>query len=211
MEPIKFNSINMAITNFDISSIFQEVFGLGRGKPFDGEQIQTKSFEKAGAFDNPGDGSTEGDSFVTMRNTIASNLPTGRPVFMPMRLGNIVLPNEPSISISSRKTIVETALVGSTRRGTVKELINIEDWTITIRGIAINYASKSYYPEDQVKALKDLYEINEALEVQCALTRLLGIYRVVIRDFQLPEMIGIQHAQAYQFTCTSDEDFILTL
>ena len=202
----------MAATQFDISSIFENVFGLGRGKPFDSNQIEQKDFTKAGSFpDAIQDGSTEGESFVTMRNTIASNLPTGRPVFMPMRLGNLVLPNEPSISITSRKTIVETVLVGSTRRGTVKELINIEDWSVTIRGIAINYNSKEFYPEDQVKALKDLYEINEALEVQCALTRLMGIYRLVIRDFQLPEMIGIQHAQAYQFTCTSDEDFILEI
>jgi hypothetical protein len=45
----------------------------------------------------------------------------------------------------------------------------------------------------------------------CALTNLLGIYRLVITSFELPEMIGIQHAQAYQFTCISDEDFLLEL
>jgi hypothetical protein len=197
---------------FDFSTIFQNVFGVGRGQPFDAGQIEQKGFTQAGSFPDPvTNGSTEGESFVTMRSTITSNLPTGRPVFMPMRLGNLVLPNEPSVTIASRKNIVETALVGSTRRGTVKELISIEDWSVTIRGIAINYASKNFYPEDQVKALKDLYEINEALEVQCALTRLLGIYRLVIRDFTLPEMIGIQHAQAYQFICTSDEDFVLEI
>lgn len=202
----------MATLNFDINSLFRNAFNLGRGEKFDSNQIDENQFTKAGVFpDSVEPIDAEGESFVTVRDSIVSRLPTGRPVFMPMRLGGLVLPNEPSISIASRKNIVETALVGSKRRGTVKELISIEDWQVTIRGIAINYASKEYYPEDIVKGLVDLYERNEALEVQCALTRLLGIYRLVIRDFSLPEMIGIQHAQAYQFTCTSDEDFILEI
>jgi hypothetical protein len=200
------------VQQYDINALFREAFGMGRGKPYDASQIEEKTFTEAGTFpDAVADSSTEGENSVTMRNTIGSNLPTGQPIFMPMRLGNLILPNEPSVTISSRKNIVETALTGSTRRGTVKELISIEDWSVVIRGVAINYNSKEFYPEDIVKSLKDLYEINESLEVQCALTRLLGIYRLVIREFTLPEMIGIQHCQAYQFICTSDEDFILEI
>lgn len=198
-------------TQFDISSLFRQAFNLGRGEPFDEGQLQEKAFTQAGDFLKPDTVATEGDAFVSVRNSVVSNLPTGKPVFMPLRLGGVVLPNEPSVSFSSRKNIVETPLVGSSRRGTVKELISVEDWQVTIRGIAINFNSKEFYPEDIIKGLRDLYERNEALEVQCALTRLLGIYRLVIRDFSLPEMIGVQHAQAYQFTCTSDEDFILDI
>jgi len=33
----------------------------------------------------------------------------------------------------------------------------------------------------------------------------------VIKQFSLPEMIGIQHAQAYELICVSDEDFELNI
>lgn len=202
----------MAQISFDIETILNRAFGIGRGRPFDPGQVQEPGIRQETPYDEFQPVTDQGGSeFVQMRNSIRSNLPTGQSVFMPVRLGGVVLPNEPSLIIASRKNIVETALAGSTRRGTVKELISIEDWAVTIRGVAINYDSKVVYPEDLIKSLRDLYERNEALEIQCALTNLLGIYRLVIREFELPEMIGIQHAQAYQFTCTSDEDFILEL
>jgi len=202
----------MAQINFDIGTLFNQAFGFGRGKPFDPSQIQEPEIRNELDFDDlPISSDEEGTEFVQVRNSLNATMADGRTIFMPMRLGGVILPNEPSISISSRKNIVETALAGSTRRGTVKELISIEDWQVTIRGIAINTKSKLVYPEDTVKGLRDLYEKNEALEVMCALTNLLGIYRLVITGFELPEMIGIQHAQAYQFTCVSDEDFLLEL
>ena len=202
----------MAEFNLDINTLLGRAFGLGRGKPFDPSKAESPTIRQEKPYEGlPTSSDEEGTEFVQVRNSLNASLPTGQPVFMPMKLGGVLLPNEPTIIINSRKNIVETALAGSTRRGTVKELISIEDWSVTIRGVAINYKSKLVYPEDEVKALRDLYEKNESLEVQCALTNLLGIYRLVIREFELPEMTGIQHAQAYQFICTSDEDFILEL
>jgi len=180
--------------------------------PFDSSKAETPQIRTEQPFEDvPASNDQEGAEFMQMRLSVNSSLPTGQSVFMPMRLGGLVLPNEPSIIVSSRKNIVETALAGSSRRGTVKELISVEDWSVTIRGVVINYDSVLVYPEDEVKALRDLYNLNEALDVESALTNLLGIYRLVIKEFLLPEMIGIQHAQAYQFICTSDEDFILEL
>lgn len=202
----------MAEFALDIGTLLKQAFGIGRGKPFDPGQAHSPEIRQEQKYDDlPAATDDEGTEFVQVRNSLNASLPTGSPVFMPMKIGDLLLPNEPTIIINSRKNIVETALAGSTRRGTVKELISIEDWNIVIRGVAINYKSKLVYPEDEVKALRDLYERNESLEVQCALTNLLGIYRLVIREFELPEMTGIQHAQAYQFICTSDEDFILEL
>lgn len=200
----------MAEINFDIGTLFQRAFGFQRGQPFDGGRVQEPMIRTELDFEGIAQqDDAEGTEFVQVRNSLNASLSDGRPIFMPMRLGGLILPNEPSISVSSRKNIVETALAGSTRRGTVKELIAIEDWQVTIRGVAINTKSRTVYPEDQVKAIRDLYERNESLEVMCALTNLLGIYRLVITGLDLPDMIGIQHAQAYQFTCVSDEDFLL--
>lgn len=202
----------MAKLTFDITGLYNLAFGgVQRGKPFDKKLLTPRRIAQEEFQAVPATNDQEGTEFVNLRSSLAANLPNGQSVFMPMRLGGVMLPNEPTIQISSRKNIVETVLSGSTRRGTVKELISIEDWSVVIRGVALNYKSKLVYPEDQVKALRDLYERNEALTVECALTSLLGIYRLVIKDFTLPEMTGIQHAQAYQFTCVSDEDFILEL
>lgn len=200
-------------TDFSIPSLFERAFGINRGKPYDPSKIIDPNY-------NPGEpvpqvegaGADDLNSeFVQVRNSIGQNLPTGQPLFMPVQIGGLVLPNEPTIYIFGRKNVVETSLVGSTRRGTVKELIGVDDYSITIRGIAINYDDNKVYPEDQVKAIHDLYLQNESLEIQCGLTSLLGIYRVVIKHIALPEMIGIQHAQAYELQCVSDEDFLLEI
>jgi hypothetical protein len=113
--------------------------------------------------------------------------------------------------ITGKKTIVETALAGSFKRGTVKELISIDDYEITIRGIAVNSESKLTYPEDQVKAIHDLYLLNESHFIESGLTSLLGIDKLVIKEITFPEMIGVQHAQAYELKCVSDEDFELVI
>ncbi len=146
-----------------------------------------------------------------MRESLNVRDHLGRQIFMPVKLGGFLLPNEPTITINSKKNIIETALAGSTRRGTVKELISIGDWEITIRGIALNTNSTKVYPEDMVHRLNYTYGRNEAIEIESALTNLLGIYRVVIKSVNFPEMTGIQHAQAYEFQCVSDEDFDLVI
>lgn len=203
----------MARSDFSISGIFNSTFGINRGRPFDAEQAQQSAVRREQAFDNlPASQDDEGTEFINMRNTLSANNPvTGAPFFMPVSLGGITLPNEPTLLVIGKKNILETPLVGSTRRGTVKELISVEDYDITIRGIAINYASKLVYPEDTVKQLYELFERNESLEIESALTNLLGIYRVVIRQVTFPEMVGFQHAQAYEFQCVSEEDFILEI
>lgn len=203
----------MAQLEFSITGIFEKTFGIGRGKPFDSSKADQPGVREELPFEDlPVSADDEGTEFVNMRNSLSANNPaTGVPFFMPIQLGGVLLPNEPSIIIVAKKNILETALVGSTRRGTVKELIAVEDYDITIRGIAINYQSKLVYPEDQVKSLHDLFLRNEALEIQSALTNLFGVYRLVIKEATFPEMTGIQHAQAYEFKCVSDEDFILEI
>lgn len=201
----------MVITNFDINTLFQEVFGFGRGKPYDATQVRDPEITQAGEYEQPEIDDSEGTEFVNMRDSIRSTTPLGQPIFMPMRLGGLVLPNEPTVIISGIKRIIKTPLVGSNRKGSVKELIAVDDYQVTIRGIALNYESSKVYPEDQVKSIHDLYLQNESLQVESALTNLFGIYRLVIERVTFPEMIGIQHAQAYELQCVSDEDFILEI
>lgn len=200
----------MADFNLSVNELFERAFGVRRGKPYDGQQLR-KDEQVEIEYEDAATASEEGTEFVTVRDQLDARMPRGEAIFLPVKIGELLLPNEPTIAFTKRKKIVETALVGSRRRGTVKELISSEDWQITIRGIAINHESKIFYPEDQIKALVDLDKEERALDIVCALTSLLGIYRVVITQIRFPEMVGIQHAQAYELQCVSDEDFVLEL
>lgn len=198
----------MAELNLSIPDLFRRVFRTERG--YDGSKLE-EAAETNIEYEEPSASDEEGTEFLSVRNTLNAKLADGRPMFMPVRIGGVLLPNEPTIYLTKRKRIVETTLVGSVRRGTVKELITSDDWEITIRGIAVNSQSTLFYPEDAVASINELDRREEALEVECALLSLLGVFRVVIHQVTFPEMVGIQHAQAYELRCISDEDFILEI
>jgi hypothetical protein len=184
-------------STYSIAELLREAFddGTDQPQPFDVDNIAT-------------DG---GSQFVQMQRSLAAVDALGRPYFLPVRLGGVQLPGEPVVRIRGRKRIVETTLVGSSRRGAVKELIGIDDYDVLIRGVAFQLNNNKDYPEDEVQQLHELYLRPEALKVESGLTALLGIERLVIRDITLPEQRGFQHVQAYELSCRSDEDFILEI
>jgi hypothetical protein len=123
------------------------------------------------------------------------------------------LPN-PVIAISSRKVVVETPM--TERRGTVKELINIEDYEIVIKGFIIGEANE--FPEAEVATLREVYEKNVALSIQCPLTDLFllrpgrnGSDKVVIKELRLPSITGVKNIRPYELYMVSDEAFSLVL
>lgn len=122
------------------------------------------------------------------------------------------LPNEPLLSLGLTKTIVKTATVGKQRKGTVKEYICTEDYTISIKGVCINVDEPELYPADQVVILNDLVDINDALEVETnAFLELFGIRKLVIEDIKFDEMVGESGLQRYTISAISDQDFYADL
>ncbi len=119
----------------------------------------------------------------------------------------------PVISIYSRKTMIETPV--TERRGTVKELINIQDYDITIKGFIITKANE--FPENDVTTLRNIYEQNAALSIQCPLTDIFllrpdrsGSDQVVITELKFHEVSGIKNVRPYELRLLSDEPFNLT-
>ncbi len=119
----------------------------------------------------------------------------------------------PVISVSCNKTIVETAL--TERRGTVKELISTKDYEITIRGLLLNTSND--FPEDDVTALRELFEQNAAVQIKCALTDIFlirpdrsGSDNVVITEISFPPISGVKNVRPYEIKMLSDETFNLT-
>lgn len=196
--------------NYDVTSLFLKAFGE-RGKKYDASQLNDTSPTKVEGYEVAAYDSEEGTEFVNMRETVQASTPYGQKLFMPLKIGGVLMPNEPTISFEMPNNIVETKLVGSKRKGTVKELISEDDDRMVIRGICFNFASPKVYPEDEVKMIRDLRSRKESLAIECALTSLLGIYRIVIKTIFFPEVIGGQNYQPYEIQCVSDEPFDLEI
>lgn len=125
---------------------------------------------------------------------------------------HFLFPNEPIISIGMSKTIIKTATVGKKKKRSVKEYITTDDEVITIKGVCVDLNDPEKYPADQVKLLNDLFEINEAVDIEDnAFFELFGIRKIVIEDLQWDEMIGESGMQKYTIRALGDDDFFADL
>ena len=113
-----------------------------------------------------------------------------------------------TIAVTMRKNIQKTALIG--RNGSVKELINTEDYEFIINGIALGArdeaGNETELPEDDLAALYELFQINEPVYLQNAFVEIFmpGDNTVVIESIDLPDMKGVTGAQAYSIRLSSD-------
>jgi len=121
-------------------------------------------------------------------------------------------PNEPLISLSLSKTIVETATVGKYRRGTVKEYICTEDYQVSIRGVCIDEDDMDSYPAEQVDTIRRMFEINDALDiVSNPFLELFEIRKLVLKEIAWDDMEGKQGQQRFTISAVSDQDFYADL
>ncbi len=149
-------------------------------------------------------------------NKIGAGLLLGKPYFQELEVSykgeKFVFPNEPLISLSLQKTIVETATVGKERRGTVKEYICTEDYVLSIKGICFNPDAPEEYPTEQVQELQRLFEINDSVEILGnPFLILFDIKNLVFKSIDWAEMAGQQGIQMYSISAVSDTDFYADL
>lgn len=213
------------ITQYEINMIYQAAFGF-RGVPYPFLPPHTPMAESS--YDKQPDNNVvkkvefELEKPVTQADNskYTENLPylkslAGTPLYMPTGFnigGSVVqLPDEPIITCSTRKNIVETTLAGNTRRGTVKEIINTDDWKINIKGLCIDY-TKNGYPEQQCDFIQQLYDKNSAIRIiNYMLNSVFSIRNVVITSLAWLPMPGKPYSQAYEMELISDEDFLLII
>lgn len=124
----------------------------------------------------------------------------GVPLFMPTKLGDVWLPNEPLITINGQNIIERTKLVGI--KGTVKEDIATDDYIIKIQGIIVNEQSNDY-PEDQVRQIRQIIE-QKAVKISNRLLTIFDIHDCVISAYKFDGIEGHQDCQVYELTCLSD-------
>ena len=114
-----------------------------------------------------------------------------------------------STIINGKKNIVETPMVG--RKGSVKELISIDDYEIKL--VAVLENANGDYPEQEMQELVRLWEINETVEIHSALTSyFLGKdLNVVIKAIEPISVEAQEDIQAFNMTLVSDSPFELEL
>ena len=157
--------------------------------------------------------------FASMQGNTANGTPirkgdaNGRICFMPVWIKtstqSIEIPMA-AISIRGKKTIVSTPLVG--RRGTVKELINVSDYEISIKGVLIG-KDQFTYPEKEVQQFRDLFELNEAVQLISALSDLTlhTDDKIVIKSIDYPEVGATENAQIISITAETDSQIELII
>lgn len=197
------------MSTFNLANILTTVIGY-KGFPYPGGFIPDlpKKYDAKG-FDLTGEAANE-RQYSDLGSVLRKKDAQGRWYFMPVVLSHkgmdYEIPNA-VISITGKKTIVETAMVG--RKGTVKELISVDDYDINIVGVAID----SDFPDAQIQEINDLYNINESVSLKCALTDIFleDEDKVVIKSVEFQEMRGCETAQVFKMSLVTDRSFELIL
>lgn len=193
---------------FSIPALFDKFFGI---------KAETLTFEKNGTVSKPGKNDAlqfnqatgKTDATTSLGSPLYKAMPNdalGRYWFLPTTIDGVVMPNS-VIRISCQKNVVVTPLVK--RKGTVKELINIDDYNIRIMGFIIG----DEFPDDGMKLLADQWKKNISLKIENAVTDyfLDKDDKVVLIKIDLPEATGIKGVRKYSIDMLSDEDFTLII
>lgn len=133
----------------------------------------------------------------------------GTPILLPCKLDDVQLPNEPLITLSGSKRVVMTEVDGND--GTFKELYSRGDMEVLIQGIAVDDDNPDEYPENQVRAIRNLVEKPSHLRIVNRLTALWNIEHVAVLSYSFPAVPGEIGMQGYEIRCVSDRDFQLRL
>lgn len=197
------------VSRFSLGDMLLNVIGY-KGLPYPGGFIPDAPGKyKGDGYEYPSEQASEktnSDFGSTLRKKDAQ----GRWYFMPVVLEHkgteYEIPNA-VISIRGKKTIVETAMVG--RKGTVKELISVDDYDIRIAGVCLDVD----FPDSQLGDLAELYNINESVTLKCALTDIFldEEDKVVIKSIDFAEMKGCETAQVFTMELVTDRSFELIL
>lgn len=170
----------------DLQGIFRDAFGYGTPNAF---QIEKKQLSNLG------------------QPYYGTDL-LGREHFMPVYLNNYLLPFA-VIGMTWSKTIVSTPM--PERGGSVKELINIDDYKFNIKGIVLT--EDNSFPEMQVRDIYELFKKNNSLQLRSVLTDIVlnGAFShsVIITEIKWPAVTGIEHAKPFEMELESDMTFEL--
>lgn len=92
----------------------------------------------------------------------------------------------------------------------VVENFGINSWDIEWNGLIVDMEEHAY-PGNKVKQLKQLFDINDVIEVTCPLLLDLGIKSVYLKDQEIEPMEGYPDTVKYSITAKSAKPAVFTL
>jgi hypothetical protein len=195
------------MSKFDLEDLFRIPY---KGFPFPGGFFPDKPHNYAAdKFSSQSEDRSE-KTHSDLGSVLRKKDALGRWYFLPVIIEHkgkeYEMPNA-VISIRGKKTIVETAMVG--RKGTVKELISVNDYEINIAGKVQDID----FPDKGIADLNELYNINESVVLKCALTDIFldDDDRVVIKDIDFTEIGGSETVQVFKMSLVTDRSFELLI
>lgn len=108
----------------------------------------------------------------------------------------------------NQPTIIEETYLKGRRSGSVKEVIGLDDFYITIRGFIINYETNDY-PTEAVEAFRNLIRLPTELQVESPFLNMFDINEMVIFDRNIPQIEGSLHYQPFTLMCKSNQPYTL--
>lgn len=155
---------------------------------------------------------TEAEAFTAEADISARPEETGllgTPIHLPLRLGGFKFPGEPLVELSMQRRIVVTDIDGND--GSFKELYSNGDVQVTIRAILVNDDDPDAYPEDLVRALRNVLEERKHVAITNRLTAMFNVEHVAIESWSFPAVPGELGMQGVEIRALSDREFALNL
>ena len=135
---------------------------------------------------------------------------SGREFFLPVWFNEYLIPFA-VIGMTWKKTFVDTPM--PERGGSVHELISIDDYVFTIKGLLVNEDGE--FPEKDIISLHEIFKINASVRLRSALSAIVlnGNFdeRVIIRAVDWPVISGVEHVKGFEVKVESDMIFDLTI
>jgi hypothetical protein len=161
------------------------------------------------------------DKLVTPGGSLIGEKVLGVDIWLPIKFYDadtelISLPYS-VIRLTPKKHVIKIPMVGT--KGQAIEQYSIDDYSIVIKGFVIN--PNRQFPEAELKQLRDLFEIQNSVTIENAITNIFLTdpsvpkteqRRVVVLEMDFPEVQGGRiHVRPFSMQLISDTVFTLEL
>lgn len=194
----------LIITTFGLNQLKTEVFNtqvntLDKDKPLYVSSLGTGVFSdldlgQEGTLLNGGEASTKAVSWID-KDTGKRFLTQG------MNIETVLF------RVNQVKNIVKTPIIG--RNTTVKQYVSDGDYMINIKGVLTG--TNGVYPKQQRNQLHALLKAPVPIYVNSWYLNDLGIFYLVVEDYEFPQVPGFYSQQPFEINCSSDEPIELLL
>lgn len=194
---------------FDVSGLFVSYL-TAKGLPFVPSLITAPTAASV-SYDESFDYNIADEEYTFKGSVLRKKNSLGQWMFMPVSIeydGKTFDMPYAILNISSSKTIVSTPLAGG-GGGIVNELISSDGYKVSIATMMVG--DSGLWVEDDLQTVKAIYDLQQPVELVCALTDILfdEDEKIIIESISYPPMQGVENVQLVTMECRTDKPFNL--